>query len=263
MFIYNPFEENEASNTNSIPNFTKGRFMLLRMVPPKTKGIRDGLVATFGMLSYEDSSSVSVPTIEVQQTTAGYVVSFPKGKRGLLSTKFRGPKSWYNFVDNATGKKYHTGLNNPQTGINNKATVEAAEAKLSVKIPDWDQLTDESRDIEIDKYFEDFYTYGLAKDLNLNPEPNKETGETDPTQLPVVGMVTDLYREYTPPAGDEKYGRTIVSKYFPKKGLPNLSGEYQIRDAEIAAAIYEGLTTTVAPVFDFPTVENSDEEEPF
>ena len=264
-FLFSPYEMGEESTSSTpIPLFTKGTFMLAKIAPPKStleqkKGIRDGLVATLAMLSYVNpATNASVPMIEVKQTTTGYSVDFPNGKSGLLCTKFRGPKNWYTFRNDTTDKKYIIGKNDPVTKVNSRCTIEAAEAVLSTRISDWDSMSQEDRDFQIDKYFEDFYMYGLAKDFNLPVE-------TDPTAVPTIGMTTDFYREYTPPVGGEKYGRIVVTKYAPKHKVENLSSDYKLGDTAIAAAILDSITATnKVPAFDFtlPT-ENSVDEEPF
>ena len=50
--IVNPWDMGEEVASNSIPSFAKGKFILLRIVPPRGKTVRDGLVATLGMISY-------------------------------------------------------------------------------------------------------------------------------------------------------------------------------------------------------------------
>lgn len=255
--IVNPWEMGEEVTSTSIPAFTKGKFIVLRLAQPRGKSIRDGKVATLGMISYLADDGTEKVLIEVSQNANGYSVEFPLGKRGIMATKYRGPKSWYNFVNNETGKKYRIGEKDPVTKINSMCTVEAAEEYLSKNLKDWDDLDVASKESAIDEYFDDFYTFALAKDFNLEVEK-------DNSLVPQVGMISDFYRRYTPPKEGERYGNVIVTKYAPSEGKENLSGENKVVDANIAAAIYDGLTSRddAASSFDPTTiVENSENSE--
>lgn len=255
--IVNPWEMGEEVTSTSIPAFTQGKFIVLRLAPPRGKTVREGLVATMGMISYIADDGTEKVLIEVSQNTNGYSVEFPLGKRGIMATKYRGPKSWYSFVNNETGKRYQIGKNDPVTKINSKCTLEAAEEYLSNNVKDWNNLDVTSKEDAIDEYFGDMFMYGLAKDFNLDVEK-------DDSLVPAVGMISDFYRRYTPPKEGERYGNVIVTKYAPSQGKDNLSGDNKVVDTEIAATIYEGLTTRddSASSFD-PTkiVENSEKSD--
>ena len=249
-----PWEMGETTNGATIPSFSEGRFLLVRVVPPKTKTIRDGLVATFAMISYKDNDGKDVIMTDISKTTSGYSVEFPLGKRGIMATKFRGPKSWYRFLNADTNKWYQVGKNDPVTKVNNHLTEEFAVSYLSEQLPNWKELSATEKDEHIDQYFEDMYLFGLAKDLNLAVEENNEL-------IPEVGMVTNLYRRYTSPKEGEKYGNTIVTKFAPKEGKENLPGDYKTVDPEIAIAVYTALTTREEESFDptkFSEVDNED-----
>lgn len=253
--IVNPWEMGEETSSTSIPMFTKGKFILMRLAHPRGKTVRDGLVATLGMISYIADDGTEKVLIEVSKSTSGYSIEFPLGKRGIMATKYRGPKSWYSFVNNETGKRYQIGKNDPVSKINSKCTLEAAEEYLSENIKDWENLDATSKEDAIDEYFHDMFMFGLAKDFNLDVEK-------DDSLVPQVGMITDFYRRYTPPKEGERFGNVIVTKYAPSQGVDNLSGENKVVDAEIAAAIYEGLTSRDESAASFdPTkiVENNSE----
>lgn len=232
----NPWEMGQELNVATIPNFTKAKYMTLRIAPPKGKGVREGLIATLGMLSYE-SNEVEVETINITDSPEGYRVTFPHGKRGILATKYRGPKSWYRFVNSKTNKWYQVGSTDPRTGINTHLMPDFVEETLAKKIPNWEQLEQSERDIHIDNYYwDDMYMFGLAKDYNL-------PYELDKTEVPKVGMVTEFYRRYTPPKEGERFGNTIITKFAPAEGKENLSGEYTMADAEIAASVLDAILT--------------------
>lgn len=236
---FNPMDLVEQSNR--IPLLTEGKFMVLRMVPPKkTNSIRDGLVMTLALISYMDKDK-EVELVSISETPDGYKVDLPQGKRGIFATKYRGPKSYFRFKDEKTGADIYLGNNDPKTKINSKCTIAAAEEYMSVKIDNFEALPQDEKDAYIDEYFQNFYTFAFAKDLALP--------EVDGVQvLPQPGMVTQLYRTYEPPQGDDKWGNTTVSKY-PLKGqdVPNLSGDYKLMPAEIATAIYQKITETDKP----------------
>jgi hypothetical protein len=194
------------------------------------------------MLSYEHGAE-TVELVQVAEDPGGYKVTFPKGKRGILATKFRGPKSWYRFYNNDERKFYQWGKNDPETNVNEFLTLDFAEKIRSEKVPkfekyyisDWEELNDTEKDLYIDSYFEEAYMYGLAKDFNLDVE-------VDVSQKPVVGMVTDFYRKVLPPKKGERFENVIVTKFASKEGKEPISGEHTVVDAEIAASIYSALT---------------------
>ena len=249
-----PWEMGEESNSTSIPMFVEGRFLLCRIVPPKTKTVRDGLVATFAMISYKDKDGKDVVLVDISKTTNGYSIEFPLGKRGIMATKYRGPKSFYRFLNSETEKWYQIGKNDPITKVNDHCTLAFANDYLTKTNPEFVNLSEAERNIAIDEYFNDVYMFGFAKDLNLPVESNEEL-------TPQVGMVTQLYRRYTPPASGEKYGNIIITKFATKEGKENLSSEFKVVDEEIPAAVYNALTAKDEESFD-PTkfIEEDDNE---
>lgn len=249
----NFWEMSQKLNITTIPDFTKGKFMVVRLAHPKGKTIRDGMVATTIMTSYEGENG-SIELVKIQEGPGGYGVTFPKGKRGLLATKFRGPKSWYRFYNNVEDKFYQWGQNDPKTGVNSNLTLPYVREHLSNKVPNWEGLSVTEQDHHVDAYYEQAYFDGLAKDFNLDIEVN-------PGLKPEVGMVTEMYRRYTPPKEDERYGNVVVTKFAPREGKPPLSGDYTMVDAEIAASVYDALVRKEDTSFnpkDFK--ENSDED---
>lgn len=231
--IINPWEMADTIQQTVIPNFVVAKYMLLRIAPPKGKLLRDGLVATQGLLSYQKENGETVTTIEVTQGPSGYEISFPFGKRGLLATKYRGAKSVYKFR-RPDGTWFQIGSNDPKTWVNQKFTPEYAEEYLSKSMANWNTLPDIERDQLIDEYLENMFMFGLAMDFNLPIEGND-------IKFPEVGLVTDFYRRYEAPSGDEKYGRVTATKFAPAEGKETLSGEFKVVDAEIAAAILNKL----------------------
>jgi hypothetical protein len=250
----NPWEVAESLNEAVIPSFVKGKYMLLRIAPPKGKTVRDGLVNTLALMSYTSTNGSDVKMIEVSEGPGGYEVSFPFGKRGIQATKYRGPKSWYKFKKE-DGSWFQIGSNNPETGINNKFTPEYAEKHLSASNEEWADLSEADRDGLIDQYLYDMYLFAFALDYNLKVEQ-------DTPELPFVGMVTDLYRRYTPPAKGQKYGNTIVTKFAPSQGRDTLDGEFDTVDEAIAVAIYDKLQERDAARFD-PTDFKENERDEF
>lgn len=221
----NPWDFGLESNSGPLlADLVTGRFIIVKIVPPKEKTIRDGLVLTAMMTSYWDSNENEVKVVEAGESPNGYEVTFPLGKRGLLATKYRGPKSFYKFKNPATNKFVEIPKEN--------FTIEFALDYLSKTIKEWKSLSDIDKDQCLDEYFEDMYMFGLSNDLALRPLSDG----TMPT--PRVGMVTDFYRQYTPPKPDEKYGNTIISKFAVKEGKPNLPGDYKELPEELAIAIY-------------------------
>jgi len=238
---FNPMDLVEQST--KLPLLTEGKFMVLRTVPPKkTNSVRDGLVMTLALISYMDGDK-EVELVSITEGAEGYKVDLPQGKRGILATKYRGPKSYFRFKDETTGADVYLGNNDPKTKINSKCTLEAAEEYMTVKIDGFANLPQDEKDSYIDDYFQNFFTFAFAKDLALPEEDGEQV-------LPVPGMVTQLYRTYEPPQGDDKWGNITVSKY-PLRGqnVPNLSGDYKLMPAEIATAIYQKITEQVDTPF--------------
>jgi len=242
IFI-NPWELgsdlNPTGSSTSIPNFCEAKYMVVRMAPPKGKGTKDGLVMTAIMLSYT-VQGVETKVTEVTEGTSGYEISFPLGKRGILATKYRGPKSMYKFINPETKKFYQIS--------NDKFTETYAKGFMKQSIQDWDSLSAAEQDTYVDEYFENMYTFAMANDFAI------DTSKKDYT-APKPGMVTSFYRQYTPPAEGEKYGNVIISKWPSKTNPDNvgkvaLSGDFKMYDETIAMAIYDKLVERENDKFD-------------
>jgi hypothetical protein len=218
--------ESKEFNSFEIPEFCRARYILLDIRPPKNKTIRDGLVATYGLISYFTPTNEEVEMIDLTETGGIYTVTFPKGKKGVTAVKYRGPKSFYKFKNEVTGKYYEI----PQS----KFTLEAAEQYLNETLKGYSSYGPEESAEAADEYFESMYMFGLAKDMGLDPEEN-------PTEIPKLGMVSQFYRYYSAPKGDDKYGDTKILKYSKSKEYPNLPKEYEIVPAELATLIYNKL----------------------
>lgn len=238
--MINPVELAQEAKER-IPSFAKAKYMVVKMAPPKMGTIRDGLVLYAVLISFvnENGEEVEMVTVGEDAENNKHIIEFPFGKGGLLTTKFRGPKSYYRFKDDDTGKFYYLGKNDPVTKINSLLTNDAAIAQLKDKVDNWDTLAETDKDIMIDEYFESIYKFGLGKDLSLPSADGEQV-------VPELGMVTELYRMYYPPKDDEQYGNTIISKW-PRRDsaqpqAENLGGDYKIVNADIAVAIYEELT---------------------
>ena len=244
----NPLDLLTEVDSPTILVFTEGKFMLVKLSPPKAKTIENGLVATLALISFYNEAGEETVMVKVEEGTSGYEVSFPYGKRGILATKYRGPKSYYKFYGG--GKQLKLGENDPTTGINPLFTADYAKEYLAEKLPNWNELSDAERNSAIDEYLESMFMFGLAKDFNLNP---------DIGVLPAIGMVSKFYRRYTPPKEGEKYGNVIVTKYATKEGKPNIDGEYTLLPADIATLIYEELTKRDEDTKFDPTQLSTDE----
>ena len=212
-----------------IPNFILGKYMVLDVAAPRGKTKRDGLVLHCALLSYKDKNGEDVEMIQIEDGISGLDVTFPNGKRGITATKYRGPKSIYKYVEDGKWKQISNSL----------MTIDAAEEYCANNVEGWDTFSLGEKDFKIDEYLESFYSMGLRKDLdlpdNVNPKP---------------GMVVELYRRYTPPVGDEKYGNTIITKWAQKEQMPNLDGSYIEKDTALAKAILTALRTPGEATFD-------------
>jgi len=217
-----PWEMGEERASTGIPALCTTEQMCVKLACPKNKTVRDGLVAYFLMTSYFNSDGKQIETVIVQEDPSGYKISFPLGKTGLISTKYRGPKSYYKFQDNKSGSFYEI----PQS----KFTVEAATTECADKVGGWSDLSDEDKALHIDEYFASMFNFGMSQDLMLPIEGDDFTD-------PAVGITTKLYRVYTPPSEGEKYGNVIITKW--KRGLPNLDGEFKVNPEPLAVAAYE------------------------
>lgn len=209
--------------SDNFPALLKGKFLLVKIAAPKEKTVRDGLVATFLMTSYFDETGKEIKTIEAQQAAEGYKITFPLGKRGLHSTKYRGPKSFNKWKIN--GEDYiitadqftiESAIDYCQNGKN--------------KIPNWNELSEVEKEVYIDQYYYDMYLLALSQDLVL---PLEDNGFTAPT----VGMLTTLYRVSEPPIGDSKWPRVTITKWH--KGMDSLDGTIDELPPTLATSIYE------------------------
>lgn len=239
---------NEVDDKPRIPSFAKAKYMVTKVVPPKGKTIRDGLVISAALISYVDDNGSDVQVTKVVEGPGGYEIEFPLGKFLVQATKYRGPKSWYNFVHPTTGK---------WTKISQeKFTEPFAISYLSTSIPNWNELTEDEKNERIDSYFEDMYNFGLACDFNF--DTSKEDYPT-----PKVGMLVNFYRRYTMPEDGEKYGNTIITKWPNKKSnvektFEDLDGSFEQKDAVIAEAIITALSATEKPKEFDPTSDDDD-----
>jgi hypothetical protein len=222
----------ESLSETILPSFLKGKFILLRIAPPKGKTVREGLVHTLGLSSYTNENGKEFKMIEVTDGPSGYEVTFPFGKRGIMATKYRGPKSWYKFRKE-DDTWFQIGSNDPVTKVNEKFTAGYAEKILSVS-KGWAKLSEAERDEQIDQYLYDMFSFAFAIDYSLKVEQGVP-------ELPFVGMVTELYRRYTEPKEGAKYGNTTVTKFATAEGKERLSGKFTKVDEEIAVAIYDKL----------------------
>lgn len=222
-----PWEMGEEVKTTGIPALARTEQLLVKLAPPKGKTVRDGLVSTFITLSYINDNGDKIDTIVTTESESGYNITFPLGKRGLIATKYRGPKNYYRFL-NLDTKKFYT---IPQE----KFTVSYAEQYLGETIMDWKDLPDSDKDQLIDEYLEDMFLYGLSQDLSLPIEDEEFT-------IPKVGTKTEMYRVYEAPKEGEKWGRTIITKW--QKGQPNLDGTYTELPEALATAVYDAYLET-------------------
>lgn len=214
------FAKNGSTRGVTVPLFCRAKYVICKIAPTKSGLVRDGLVLTSVLMSFLQEDGTEVVMTEINDSPSGQSVTFPNGKIGLIGTKFRGPYNDYKFFNRET-KKVHV-------ISKDELTTDHAKANLSTKFQDWDKYSVAEQTQLVDQYFEDFYMFSLARDLNLNIESQEP-------ELPFIGMVTEFYRQYIPPKEDEKYGRLLISKYF--EGHKRLPGEYSTVDAELAAAI--------------------------
>jgi len=241
----NPWELGTDAQSTLIPSFCTGTFILTKLVPPREKTIRNGLVAHFIMASYLDEYGKKVELVEAKETASGYQIEFPLGKRGTKGTKFRGPQNSYRFINPVTKKWF--------TIASEKLSPEYAMEYLPTKIADWDKATEGQKEAYVDEYLEDMFLFGLSQDLAL---PINEDGSFT---KPVVGLKTQLYRVYTAPAEGSKYPNIKITKW--EKGKPSLDGEHTIVAEPLASAIEEEYEKR-EETFDPSTyVESKDDKE--
>lgn len=237
-------EEQSGASRHLLPDFCVGDHILVKLGPPKGKSVRDGLVTGFIMLSYIDSDGNPIELVTAGETVSGYDIKFPLGKRGLFATKYRGPKSQYRFLDKESNKFYQIPAD--------RFTIEGAISYCEENIENWPELSDPEKDQYLDEYFEDMYMFGMSQDLNL---PARGDGFVEP----FVGLVTKLYRTYTPPLEGEKYGNIIISKW--KKGYTGLDSEYRTQDGALAQAIYDEYQKREnSELFDPTTFKEDDDD---
>lgn len=219
--LINPWELGSDVQSTSIPSFVTGTFVLTKLVPPKDKTVKNGLVAHFIMTSYLDEYGKKIELVEAKETASGYQIDFPLGKRGLKGTKFRGPQNSYRFINPKTNKWFQIAAE--------KFTPEYAEEYLSQQDSGWANLSSTERDARIDEYLEDMFLFGFSQDLAL---PINEDGSFI---KPFVGLKTQLYRVYTAAADGEKYPNIKITKW--EKGKPSLTGEHTAIPEALALAI--------------------------
>lgn len=226
----------------SLPDFCISEHMLVKLGPPKTKGVRDGLVTGYIMTSYYDSDNNKIELVEARETASGYDIKFPLGKKGLFATKYRGPNNRYVFY-NKDGK-YEISAD--------RFTLEGAMSYCEENVEGWAEMSEVEKSLTLDEYFADMYMFGMSQDLALPIEGDSFTE-------PFVGLQTKLYRTYTAPAEGERYGNIIISKW--KKGYKALDTEYKTHPAALAEAIYEEYQAKDVKTEDFdPTTLDSDED---
>lgn len=237
----------ESEDKVRIPSFCKARFMVTKVVPPKTGTVRDGLVAHLALIDYETEEGDSIQVTKVLEGPSGFEIEFPLGKHLVLATKFRGPKNIYNFKNPTTDK---------WTKIDaSKFTLEFALSFLSSSVEGWTELSDLERASHVDDYFEEMYMFGLANDFAFDT-----TGENYETPKP--GLITTFYRRYTPPKDDERYGRVTPTKWASRKienekGLPDIDGTFEMKDEAIAEAVISALVATAKPKDFDPTSDDA------
>lgn len=238
-------QESTINQLFTIPDFCLGEHLLVKLAPAKGKGVRDGLVSGYIMTSYRDVDGNNIELVTINETASGYEIKFPLGKKGLYATKFRGPKNIYRFLDKETNKFYQV--------PNEKFTLEAALKYCKENVDGWADMDEDTKSMTIDEYFSDLYMFGLSQDLNLPTEGDNFTE-------PFVGLQTKLYRTYTPPKGEERWGNIIISKW--KRGQQGLDSEFKTIDAALAEAIYEEyqMRETGIETFDPTKLDEADDE---
>ena len=235
---FDPFQfaesiDREVSSRHEIPNFVKGRYMILSVGPARDKTVRDGLVLKGILMSYKDASGNDVEMVTLTNDEVhGLKVDFPKGHRNLIATKFRGPKSECKYVDPETNTWKQIGSKDPATGINDKLTAEFAREHLSKTVAGFDTMSDLEKDMMIDEHLENMFSFLMSMDLKLDIKNNV---------VPQPGMIVDLYRRYEAPADGARFGRTIITKWAVKEQQPELDGSYKQQPPVFAEAITNAL----------------------
>lgn len=240
----NPWELGKDLDSTVIPSFVKAKYVLVKLGHPRMKTIRDGIVGTFLMTSYEDEYGKKIELVEASETPDGYEIKFPLGKRGLIGTKFRGPQNSYRFINPKTGKWFQI----PKE----KFTELYAKEYLMTTVPTWNTLSDIEQDAMIDDYLQEMFLFGLSQDLGL------EASEDGSFEKPFVGLTTELYRVSTPAAEGEKYPNIKITKW--EKGKPSLDGEHTSIPESLASAMYAEYQRREEDQFD-PTTFNEKEQD--
>ena len=219
--LLNPWDIGDEVQGSSFPDFVKAQYIAVTITPPKGKTPADGLVGKFLMSSYIDGEGNEIKTIEVTESPNGYTVEFPLGKKGLMATKYRGPKSFYKFKHPDTGKWFQIS--------NDKFTKEYAIMHLGNTLDEFDTMSDIEKEELITDYLWNMYMFGLSMDLNL-----PSAGDT--FKVPEAGLQTSLYRVYTAPKDGDKYPDIKITKW--EKGHEPLDGEFKEFPSALAEAIY-------------------------
>lgn len=222
--LINPWDlgsKNETKTTDNFPTLCKANYLLVKLAHPKEKTIRDGLVGGFIMTSYYDDNGSEIKTVEAEQSPEGYRISFPLGKTGLYTTKFRGPGNWNKWKD-VNGEPYII--------ESKKFDLDYAINYCKDRIPNWNDLSEVEKEVYIDQYYRDTFLLALSLDLNL---PLEKDGFTEP----VVGLRTLLYRVTDPPKQGERWPRITITKW--RKDYPNLDGTFDELPESLATSIYE------------------------
>ena len=206
---------------SSFPDFVLAKYITVMVAPPKGKLPAEGLVGKFLMSSYFDDKGNEIKTIEVTESPNGYTVEFPLGKKGLMATKYRGPKSFYKFKHPDTGKWFQIS--------NEKFTKEYAIKHLGNTLEGFGAMSDIEKEELISDYLWNMYMFGLSMDLNL-PSAN------DTFKIPEAGLQTSLYRVYTAPKDGDKYPDIKITKW--EKGHELLDSEFKEFPTALAEAIY-------------------------
>lgn len=246
-------------SSTAIPSFVKAKYVCVKLIHPKLKTERDGLVGTFLMTSYEDEFGKKVELVEVTEGPSGHEVKFPLGKKGLIATKYRGPHNQYRFINPDTGKWFSI----PKEKMTPEYAAEylfeelmEADGKPRYKSEDF---SDTERETLITEYLQEMFLFGLSQDLQL------PAGSDGSFTKPFVGLTTTLYRVSTPPDEGSKYPNIKITKW--ERGKPSLTGEYDSISEEAALAIYAGQQLREEDQFDPTTFKevkpNVQENAPF
>lgn len=250
----NPWDMGDNLSSTAIPSFVKAKYVCVKLIHPKLKTERDGLVGTFLMTSYEDEFGKKVELVEATEGPSGHEVKFPLGKKGLIATKYRGPQNQYRFINPETGKWFSI----PKE----KMTPEYAAEYLFVEKDangdtrhDSAELSEDERETLITEYLQEMFLFGLSQDLVL---PANSDGSFT---KPFVGLTTTLYRVSTPPDEGSKYPNIKITKW--ERGKPSLTGEYDSISEEAALAIYAKQQERDDDQFDPTTFKETKDEAPF